>query len=215
MDIEANLRTYLGQRTPTARYTSFDYCYNHFQLHRERGALSELVVGPNLQLSCLHLAFYLASWGMLRASSALLQRSVKHYVPVIEVIASSPAAIWNVDAHCYTEANCDLVLETAQQIRGALPEAASDILVTKIMLGVFGCVPAFDTYFKKGFGAWTFSRTALARVAKFYTDNSDVIERNRVQTLDFDGGTETTRKYTRAKVIDMVFFVEGGEGPVA
>ena len=71
MDIEANLRTYLGQRTPTGRYTSFDYCYNHFQLHRERGALSELVVGPNLQLSCLHLAFYLASWGMLRASSAL------------------------------------------------------------------------------------------------------------------------------------------------
>ena len=116
--IEANLRTYLGQRTPTARYTSFDYCYNHFQRHRERGALHELVVGPNLQLSCLHLAFYLASWGMLRASSALLQRSVKHYVPVIEIIASSPAAIWNVDADCYTEANCGLVLETAQQIRG-------------------------------------------------------------------------------------------------
>jgi hypothetical protein len=211
MDIEANLRTYLGQRTPTARYTSFDYCYNHFQLHRERGALHELVVGPNLQLSCLHLAFYLASWGMLRASSALLQRSVKHYVPVIQVIASSPAEIWNVDTHCYTDANCALVLETAQQIRGALPDGASDILVTKVMLGVFGCVPAFDTYFKKGFGAWTFGKTALVRVGKFYTDNSDVIERHRVQTLEFDSGMETTRKYTRAKVIDMIFFVEGGE----
>ena len=211
MDIEANLKTYLGQRSPTARYTSFDYCYNHFQLHRERGALSELVAGPNLQLSCLHLAFYLASWGMLRASSALLQRSVKHYVPVIHVIASSPAEIWNVDADCYTEANCDLVLETAQQIRGALPDGASDILITKIMLGVFGCVPAFDTYFKKGFGTWTFGRTALMRVAKFYMDNADVIDRHRVPTLEFDTGMETTRRYTRAKVIDMVFFVEGGE----
>jgi len=53
MDIEANLRTYLGQRGPTARYTSFDYCYNHFQLHRERGVLSKLVVGPNMQLAPL------------------------------------------------------------------------------------------------------------------------------------------------------------------
>jgi hypothetical protein len=215
MDIEANLKTYLGRRGPTARYTSFDYCFNHFQLHRERGVLPDLVVGPNLQLSCLQLGFYLASWGMLRASSALLQRSAKHYVPVIEVIASSPAAIWEVDAHCYTEANCAIVSEVAERIREALSDGASDILVTKIMLGVFGCVPAFDTYFKKGFGTWTFSRAALMRVAKFYTDNEAVIERHRVPTLEFDTGSDSTRKYTRAKVIDMVFFIEGGEGPVA
>lgn len=48
--------------------------------------LSDLVVGPNIQLSCLYLGFYLASWGMLRASSVLLQRSVKHDVPVIDMI---------------------------------------------------------------------------------------------------------------------------------
>jgi len=211
MDIEANLKSYLGQRGPTARYTSFDYCYNHFQMHRERGLLSELVVGPNMQLSCLHLGFYLASWGMLRASSVLLQKSVKHYVPVIQVIAWSPPEIWNVDADCYTEDNCGLVWETARQIRGALPDGASDILITKIMLGVFGCVPAFDTYFKKGFGAWTFGTKALMRIAEFYRDNADVIDRHRIPTLDFDTGMETARRYTRAKVIDMISFVEGGE----
>ena len=211
MDIEANLEAYLRQRGPTERYTSFDYCYNHFQLHRERGALPELVVGSNLQLSCLHLGFYLASWGMLRASSILLQRSVKHYAPVIQVIASCPAAIWSVDAECYTEANCSLVMETAQQIRAALPDGPSDILITKIMLGVFGCVPAFDTYFKKGFGAWTFGRKALMRVADFYGDNADVIDGHRVLTLEFDTGLGTARRYTRAKVIDMIFFIEGGE----
>ena len=211
MNIEANLRTYLDKRGPTARYASFDYCYNHFQLYRERGVLSNLVVGPHMQLSCLHLGFYLASWGMLRASSVLLQRSVKHYVPVIEVIASSPPEIWNVDADCYTEANFGLVSETARQVREAFPDGASDILITKIMLGVFGCVPAFDTYFKKGFGAWTFGRKALGRVAEFYRDNASVIDRHRVPTLEFDTGMETARRYTRAKVIDMIFFVEGGE----
>ena len=40
MNIEANLRTYLDKRGPTTRYTSFDYCYNHFRLYRERGVLS-------------------------------------------------------------------------------------------------------------------------------------------------------------------------------
>ena len=32
---------------------------------------------------------------------------------------------------------------------------------------------------------------------------------------EFDTRTDSRRNYTRAKVIDMVFFVEGGEGPVA
>lgn len=78
------------------------------------------------------------------------------------------------------------------------------------MLGVFGCVPAFDTYFKKGFGVWTFGRKALDRVERFYVENADVIERHRVPTIDFATGAPTERRYSRAKVIDMIFFVEGG-----
>lgn len=214
MHIEDNLRTYLGQRGPTTRYASFDYCYDHFQLHQERGRLSGLVVGSNMQLSCLHLGFYLASWGMLR-NSVLLQRSVKHYVPIVEVVASSSSEIWSVDANCYSETNWAVVWETAQRIRQALPDGVSDSLVTKIMLGVFGCVPAFDTYFKKGFGASTFGRTAFMGVAEFYRKHADVIDRHRVATLDFDTGMDTARRYTRAKVIDMIFFVEGGSNAAA
>ena len=37
------------------------------------------------------------------------------------------------------------------------------------------------------------------------------IERNRVHTLDFDTGLPTERRYSRAKVIDMIFFVEGAQ----
>lgn len=71
VDIEANLKAYLGKREPRARYTSFDYCFNYFQSHREQGKLPDLLRGEALQLSCLHLGFYLASWGMLRGSSEL------------------------------------------------------------------------------------------------------------------------------------------------
>lgn len=210
MDIEANLNAYLGAREPTGRYTSFDYCHNYFRAHYEDGRVASLTDDDAIQLSCLHLGFYLASWGMLRGSSVLLQRSVKHFAPVVEVIAQSPAEIWNIDAHHYGDDACGVLFDVGRRIRAAFPEGASDILVTKIMLGVFGCVPAFDTYFKKGFGVWTFGRKSLDRVARFYAENADVIDRHRVATIDFATGEATERRYTRAKVIDMVFFVEGG-----
>lgn len=74
VDIEGHLKAYLDRREPGARYTSFDYCFNYFQSHREQGKLPELLRGEALQLSCLHLGFYLASWGMLRGSSDLLKK---------------------------------------------------------------------------------------------------------------------------------------------
>jgi hypothetical protein len=65
LDIAANLRTYLGAREPTARYTSFDHCFNFFQSHHVSNKLPQLLEGENLMQACLQLGFYLASWGML------------------------------------------------------------------------------------------------------------------------------------------------------
>lgn len=180
MDIEGSLRAYLGAREPLEHYASFDYCFNYFQEHRERNDLPALLHGDAVQLSCLHLGFYLASWGMLRGSSELLQRSVRVFVPVIEVIANSSSEIWETDADVYRDGSCPAVFGVAQQLRAALSNAASDTLITKIMLGTFGCVPAFDSYFKKGFGAWTFGPKALRGIGEFYHANSEIIERNRV-----------------------------------
>lgn len=210
MDIEANLNAYLGAREPTGRYTSFDFCHNYFRAHHEDGRVINLADDDAMQVSCLHLGFYLASWGMLRGSSVLLQRSVKHFAPVVEVMAQSPDEIWSIDADDYSDQACSVMFDVGRRVRAAFPEGASDILVTKIMLGVFGCVPAFDSYFKKGFGVWKFGRKALDRVNRFYGENADVIERHRVPTIDFATGAPTERRYSRAKVIDMIFFVEGG-----
>ena len=209
MDIETNIRKYLSERQPTDRYSSFDYCFNYFQSHREQGRIAALADGPGLQLSCLHLGFYLASWGMYRGSATLLQRSLKHLAPVVDVIADSSQVVWTADANDYADAVCTELLDLAGRLRRSLPEGATDTLVTKIMLGAFGCVPAFDQYVIKGSGLRTFNRDSLQRLAHFYAANREVIDRNRIPTLDFDTGEETGRHYTRAKVIDMIFFVEG------
>jgi hypothetical protein len=82
-------------------------------------------------------------------------------------------------------------------------------LATKIMLGVFGNVPAFDNFFKQGFGAHTLSKGSLRRIADFYRHNKDVFDSYQVYTLDFATGQPTHRRYPKAKLIDMACFVEG------
>jgi hypothetical protein len=210
VDIADNLRRFSCDRSPMGRYASFDYCYNYFRAYHEDDAVDQIAADANVQGSCLQLGFYLASWGMLRGSSVLLQRSARHLVPVVEAIAQAPAFAWMIDADDYSLDVCDKLMDIRTSIRSAFPEQASDTLVTKIMLGVFGCVPAFDTNFKRGFEVWTLSRSSLRKVAEFYRDHAEVIEANRVPTLDFVSGQPTHRKYSRAKVIDMIFFVEGG-----
>ena len=156
MGIDANVRAYLDGATavdgrkPNARYSSFDYCFNYFQAFRESGDTAAVANPKNIQQSCLQLGFYLASWGMLRGSSDLLQRSVRHLMPVVRAIADADTTLWEIDAHDYTEANIERLVEQAEILRRA-NGSMSDTLVTKVMLGVFGSVPAFDTNVGRGF----------------------------------------------------------------
>ena len=188
----------------------FDYCFNHFQAHHEAGTLNDLLGGEGLQLSCLHLGFYLASWGMFRGKAALLQRSVRTYGRVIEALINAPDALWTLDCDGYNDENIAAVLAFGRMVRTSFQDGASDILVTKVLLGTMGCVPAFDGNFKRGFGVSTFGPKALHKVGAYYVANASQIDSGREFTLDFATGGPTTRRYTRAKVIDMIFYVEGG-----
>ena len=209
LDVEANLIEYVGNRQSTSRYASFDYCFNHFQSHSQAGRLDDLTHGAPLQLSCLHLGFYLASWGMLRGSSELLKRSARSFVPVIEALVAAPRELWTLDVDGYSEETIAAILSFATTLRRTLHGGASDILVTKILLGTMGSVPAFDTNFRIGFDGATFCRKSLRRVHEFYNEHAEVVDAHRERTLDFDTGVPTERRYTRAKVIDMIFFIEG------
>ena len=144
---------------------SFDYCFNYFQDIRDVGKIKSLADSEHIQTSCLHLGFYLASWGMLRGSSPLLHKSAKFYEVLIQYISSAPKELWVIDANCYSNENIRLLLECRRSIGIALnPCGATDTLATKIMLGVFGNVPAFDTFFKFGFGVSTFGKLALEKI---------------------------------------------------
>jgi hypothetical protein len=217
MNIDRYLRRFIegsGKnrgRHPAERYASFDYCFNYFQQFREGGRLASLADGKALQLSCLHLGFYLASWGMFRGSSFLLEKSIKFFEPLVVAIAETPKDVWAVDADGYTDDNIALLVGCAHRIADGLDvtNRPTDTLITKIMLGVFGNTPAFDGNFKKGFGH-SFGTKGLKKISEFYDGHKAQIDAKVIYTFDFSGN-ETKRRYTKAKIIDMIFFTKGQE----
>ncbi|MBQ9791589.1 MAG: hypothetical protein IJW28_03280, partial [Clostridia bacterium] len=52
----------------THRYMSWEICHNNFLKYKEK-----LLTESDIDYLALHLGFYLASWGMYRGSSFLLQ----------------------------------------------------------------------------------------------------------------------------------------------
>jgi hypothetical protein len=209
VDVDVNAGRYLRDRDGNARYASFDYCFNYFQDFRDDGRVGELAAPAQMQTSCLQLGFYLASWGMFRGKAELLNHSARRLVPVIEAIVAAPAAVWTVDADDYGPAAQRVLFDVRRQLAAVLPGGHSTTLVTKTMLGVFGCVPAYDRFFRVGFGAATFGPTSLRNIEAYCHANAPAIERHRVSTIDFTTGAETDRRYTKAKVIDMVLFTAG------
>jgi hypothetical protein len=201
-------------RLPTERYASFDYCFNHFQSFRERGDVSSLATNENLTESCLHVAWYLASWGMLR-NSHLLEKSLRAYEPLIGGLASFNRRVWEIDVDQYDKQTIDCLLDCQAMIREKLRDGArvpTDTLVTKVMLGVFGNVPAFDQYFRRGLRVGRMSSKSLIRIREFYDLNKELLDGYRIPTFDIATSGVTPRLYTKAKIIDMIGFVEGQRG---
>lgn len=92
INVEKFINTFLdGQsknksRKLDERYDSFDYCYNYFYSFYQENRIPELANDDNLQMSCFQLGFYLASWGMMRSSLFLFEKSVRHYKNLIIAI---------------------------------------------------------------------------------------------------------------------------------
>ncbi len=212
-DIETIVNKFKSQSNPDDRYTSFDYCYNCFRTTND--------ITQDIEKSCLVLGFYLASWGMFRGSSFLHQKSVKHFEPTIRYIATLDKSVWDIDADNYDEKNIQTIIKIYKDIKFCLiNKDNSDLtLITKILLGVFGFIPAFDNYFCNSFraisdGQCGFRKVnvkSLSFIKTFYESNKTTIDRLSAETFttDFMTGQKTTINYPRAKIIDMYGFTSG------
>lgn len=209
MDSKANVDAYLADQRETSRFTSWDYCFNYFQAFRDSEDTNRLASDECREASCLQLGFFLASWGKMRGSAVLHKRSLAYLLPVIDKIAAAPDEVWDADADVYLDSGAEVLVAFGQDLRTAFADGASHTLLTKVVLGVFGNVPAFDRNFNRGFRRSWLNRASLERIGELYGENRKVIDECRMSTIAFGSGAATGRLYTRAKVIDMACWWEG------
>lgn len=214
-DIESVFNTYRYKSNPEDRFTSYDYCYNYFKTNNN--------LSKDMEKSCYVLGFYLASWGMYRGSSFLLDKSVKHFENTINYLSDLDKSKWDIDVDNYSNDNMKIILELYNNIKAKLIyDDNSDLtLVTKILLGVFGFVPAFDMNFKSSFkkifnnecGFSTFNIKALESIKQFYEANKESIDKlsSNTFTTDFTTSKKTKIIYKKAKIIDVYGFITGKE----
>jgi hypothetical protein len=211
-DIQKIVDEFKSKLTPDDRYTSFDYCYSYFR------TTTPDQLTTDIEKSCLALGYYLASWGMLR-NSFLLQKSAKHFQPTIQYIAQLDNSVLEIDVDNYSEKNIKTIIEIYTDIKKRIIlNGNMDLtLINKILLGVFGFIPAFDNYFCNSFrdifdGRCGFRRVnenSLDCIKQFYKANKTTIDSLSKNTFTTDFLTEQNTKinYPKAKIIDMYGFM--------
>ena len=200
------------------RYRSWEYCYKIFH----DAHTSNNVDDDFIDCLCLHLSFYLASWGMYRGSSFLLQRDYKVHKPVIKILLEDKySSLWGIEINQYKnienqEKLKDLVSrikEVYNEIRLSVKQSIpknelSDTLVTKVLMGTLGCVPAYDRYFISGVrnekaASGNFNIRSILELVGFYNKYYDDFEQARKQMM------VCGMEYPQMKILDSCFWQVG------
>lgn len=202
---------------PNHRYRSWEHCFGHFRKRLAHWTVEER------ETAALHLAFYLATWGMYRGSSALLWKDYKIHLPAISKLLDPRfETLWDLN---FTDAKQDnatavLIVTLSDELRqvyqtqmvtvnGNFEEREpSEILITKVLLGTVGCTPACDRFFVQGFRQKLryseFGEAFLCRAFQFYRSHEAAflqIQKAIIQR----GGVY----YPAMKLVDMYFWKLG------
>lgn len=193
------------------RYESWKHCYNAFgDIEKENDYLA------------LHLGFYLASWGMYRGSTGLLQKDYKIHIDAVAIIKK-----YHKDLRCNkdfeaTKDNIEQIINLKKELYDYYntfdyqtnkntfePKPPTDTLLSKIVLGTLGCSPAFDRYFNDGtklkeIKATKFDKKSIENLFEF-------IERNKLEIVAFQKELleQENIYYPIFKLVDMFFWNEG------
>lgn len=197
------------------RYRSWEHCYLHFIKARNKGNV-------DYDYLSLQLAFYLASWGMYRGSSFLLQKDYRVHIPVVkELLNKKYDALSGIECAAFKEESNQKLLQDINsflekyydKIRHEVKEQEiknqlSYTLITKILMGTLGCVPAYDRYFIAGIknqkvATGNYNIRSIMQLVNFYEKNADWLEPVR-EKMEVEG-----MPYPQMKMIDMGFWQVG------
>lgn len=202
---------------PNGRYRSWEYCYKCFHDARKNS-------DADIDYLSLQLAFYLASWGMYRGSSFLLQKDYKVHKKVIkEILKPKYDCLFGIKCRALKDNDkFELLMELYRfiekyygEVRNSVKEIEiksnpSSVLITKVLMGTLGCVPAYDRYFidgvkNKNVASGQFGKNSLMSLVAFYEQNDTQFEETR------RGLKACGLSYPQMKLLDMGFWQIGFE----
>ena len=195
---ETVLEYYRQSNKPFNRFLSWEHCYEYFYISKEN---------IDYDKAALMLFCYLASWGMLR-NSFLMNHDYKLHINLIKTLIPKCYMLWDSNQDSW-----DLIKEADAIITDYYKnfkennERISDTLRTKILLGIFGCVPAYDNFFKKGISKYkdiklvsVFGENGFRKLWDFYNQQIPL-------TLKLHNNPKII--YPPMKLIDMYFWQIG------
>jgi hypothetical protein len=193
------------------RYKSWDNCFKAYSVSKQS------------DIHALELAFYLASWGMYRGSSGLLQKNHMVHNGAVSILFSKQSL--SLKCNPVKEVGCNnikAILQLKDQLsnyysrinfakgtEASKPISPTDTLLSKIMLGTLGCVPAYDRYFVDGLREQkmvhtSFNTASLSELFDFIAINRHEIENSQKLIL-----AQTQLHYPVMKIVDMFFWQIG------
>ena len=215
-DLVDVVRRYNSKAEYNGRYLSVNHCYNYFNKNYK----TKVEYVKNLMT--LYFYAYMASWGMLR-NSFLLYKDYLFNKPIIELLCKekkdmvknnksmlSPEAIINlkesiIKKYKYKndDENSPNIYYKEEKEKKVDPKQP-DTLVSKIILGTLGILPAYDTFFKFSAGRMgicqSISKNGINQLNDFYKHNKDDVD-----FMCAECG------YPPMKIIDMYFWQKAYE----
>ena len=212
--MKPTLSSFLSQieKDKSHRFTSWEHCYQAFQTETDK------------ELLTLHLAFYLASWGMYRGSSGLLQKNHTIHRETVNIILKYK--------YLQCSQNKEIGLNDLEDIINLINELKkhylsityikdneekninpTDTLISKVILGSLGCLPAMDRYFINGVKDknetfFTLSKPSLSKLF-LYINQKQV--KTEIESLQQEILESRKMYYPTMKIIDMYFWQLGYE----
>ena len=169
---------------------------------------------------------------MYRGSSFLLWKDYKVHESIVKLLFKYDS-LWNIKIDNNYNQNLDAFYSDLIKVRnemrdkyseirkevyklnkelGSQPKTKiSDTLISKILLGTIGCIPAYDRYFVSGVKmtntiSGTLSLDSIKELVKYYKDNYKELENLRNK---FSKNSDI--EYSQMKVLDSCFWQYGFE----
>lgn len=212
INIEQNLSSFIEEHNDeNSRGKAYDCLHEVFLNEYKKG-------NPDYDYIALNLYAFLGSWGMLHFRSKLIRKNYKGLTKLTKLLVELAKSedysylvdfeISKADSVKYREDILFLKAKITETLEEDYKDiSVTDTLVGKILLGTFGCMPAFESNFcnaaKKEFSKNTI--TINNSIEKVY----DWAKNNENELMSCKNKDVRLMKYPIMKLVDMVFWEAG------